>query len=111
MNLRRVCIKQWKLTGSFLFLITDTEDKYPSNLDFSKFYFPVAQADITECSTYTVVCRLKSSPSYTITSYGGSFDHPDYPGVSVTIPENAVGSETELSIRLKVGTTVWPSFC
>lgn len=89
-----------------MFLITDTKDEYPSNLDFSIFHFPVAQADITEFSTYTVVCRLKSSPSYTITSYGCSIDHPDYPDVKVTIPENAVESETALSVKLKVSVTV-----
>lgn len=106
MNLCCLYIKQWILTRTILFLITDTEDQYPSNLDFSTFHFPVAQADITECSTYTVVFRLKSSPSYTVTSYGCSIDHPDYPGVKVTIPENAVASETELSVRLKVRVTV-----
>lgn len=106
MSVCRVYIKQWILTCKFLFLITDTEDEYPSNLDFSTFHFPVAQADITEFSTYTVICRLKSSPSYTITSYGCSIDHPDYPDVKVTIPENAVESETAVSVKLKVSVTV-----
>ena len=43
-------------------LITDIEDDYPSLKDIPNFYFPVVQVDITKCSTYAVVCRLKSSP-------------------------------------------------
>ena len=72
-------------------------------MEVEDWYLPVAQADITECSTYAVVCRLKSSPSYTITSYGGSFNHPCYPGVTVTIPKNAVARKTRVSLQLKVG--------
>ena len=58
---------------------------------------------INECSTYAVVCRLKSSPPYTITSTGGLFIHPDYPGVTVTIPENAIAPESPFTLELKVG--------
>ena len=65
-------------------------------------FFPVAQADITECSTYAVVCRLKSSPTYIITSSGGSFSHPDYPGVTVIISENAVAPTEKFPVELKV---------
>ena len=83
-------------------LITDIEDDYPSPKDISDFYFPVAQVDITKCSTYAVVCRLKSSPPYTITSTGGLFSHPDFPGVAITIPENAV-APSEFPLKLKVG--------
>ena len=66
-------------------------------------FFPVAQADITECSTYAVVCRLKSSPTFIITSSGGSFGHPDYPSVTVIIPENAVAPTEKFPVELKVG--------
>ena len=83
-------------------LITDISE-YPSLMEVEDWYLPVAQADITECSTFAVVCRLKSSPSYTITSYGGSFNHPCYPGVTVTIPKNAVARKTRVSLELKVG--------
>ena len=65
-------------------------------------FFPVVQADITECSTYAAVCRLKTSPTYTITPAGGSFSHPDFPGVMLTVPENAVAPETAFSLVLKV---------
>ena len=85
--------------------LTEIEDDFPSHVEIPDFFFPVAQADITECSTYTVVCRLKVSPTYSITSKGGSFSHPDYPGVTVTIPENAVAPNAEFPLELKVGLT------
>ena len=81
------------------------EDNYPSDMEMPDFFFPVAQADITEYSTNAVVCRLKTSPTYSITSKGGSFSHPDYPGVTVTIPENAVAPNAEFPLELKVGVT------
>ena len=83
--------------------VTDIEDEHPSHKDIPDLFFPVAQADVYECSTYAVVCRLKSSPTYTITSTGGLFSHPDYPGVTITIPENAVAPESPLTLKLKVG--------
>ena len=83
--------------------VTDIEDEHPSQKDIPDLFFPVAQADIYECSTYAVVCRLKSSPTYTVTSTGGLFIHPDYPGVTVTIPENAVAPESSFTVELKVG--------
>ena len=85
------------------FFLTENEDDYPFHMEIPDFFFPIAQADITECSTYAVVCRLKASPTYTITSKGGSFSHPDHPGVIVTIPENAVAPNAEFPLELKVG--------
>ena len=75
------------------------EDNHPSHM---KIPFPVAQADISECSAYAVVCRLKASPTYIITSAGGSFSHPDFPGVTVTIPEKAVAPNAKFPFELKV---------
>ena len=89
----------------YLLSVTDIEDEHPSHKEIRDIFFPVAQADITECSTYAVVCRLKSSPTFTITSIGGLFSHPDYPGVTVTIPENAVAPESPFTLELKVGVT------
>ena len=85
--------------------VTEIEEDFSSRVEIPDFFFPVAQADITECSTYAVVCRLKSSPTYTITSKGGSFSHPDYPGVTVTIPDNAVAPNAEFPLELKVSLT------
>ena len=82
-------------------LITDVGD-YPSLVEVDDLNLPVAHAEISECSTYAVVCRLRSSPPFKITSSGGSFKHPDYPDVTVTIPENAVPSGTKFSVQLQV---------
>ena len=82
--------------------VIDIEDGHPSQKDIPDPFFPVAQADISDCWTYAVVCRLKSSPTYTMTPTGGLFSHPDYPGVMITVPENAVAPETAFSLVLKV---------
>ncbi|XP_074628449.1 uncharacterized protein LOC141886248 isoform X8 [Acropora palmata] len=81
--------------------VSDIEDDYPcpTNVQYS---FPVVRAGITKCSTYAVVSRLKLSPAYTITVSGGTFPHPDYPQVTITVPEKAVETETKLSLQLKV---------
>ena len=89
---------------------TEIEDDFPSHVEIPDLFFPFAQADITECSTYAVVCRLKPSPTYTITYKGGSFSHPDYPGVKVTIPENAVASNAEFPLELKVGLMTFTTY-
>jgi len=90
----------------FLFFnisITEIEDEYPSAKDIPDFHFPIVQAEITECSTYAVVCRLKSSPSYEITPSGGSFNLPEYPNVCVTIPKKAVAPIAKIPLQIKVG--------
>ena len=82
-------------------LITDIADyPCPNNVPYS---FPVLRAGITKCSTYAVVSRLKLSPTYTITVSGGTFAHPDYPQVTITVPQKAVETETRLPLELKVG--------
>ena len=78
------------------------QDNLPSHMKIPDFFFPVAQADVSECSTYAVVCRLKASPIYTLTSDGGSFSHPDFPDVTITVPENAVAPEAKFPLELKV---------
>ena len=87
-------------------LFTDIEDDFLSDIGTPDFFFPIAQADITECSTYAVVCRLKSSPIYTITPNGGLFTHPEYPGVSIKVPKKAVPPKAKFPLELKVGTSV-----
>ena len=83
-------------------LLTDIEDDYPcpNNVPY---LFPVVRAGITKCSTYAVVSRLKLSPTYIITVSGGTFAHPDYPQVSIIVPQEAVATETRLSLQLQVG--------
>lgn len=82
-------------------MIPEIEDEDPSVKDVPDI-FPAVKAGITECSTYVVVCRLKSSPLYTITSDGGSFNHPNYPGVMITIPEKAVPNKGKFNLQMKV---------
>ncbi|XP_015756451.1 PREDICTED: uncharacterized protein LOC107335911 [Acropora digitifera] len=82
-------------------LIADIQDDYPCPKNV-QYPFPVVRAGITKCSTYAVVSRLKLSPAYTITSSGGTFAHPDYPQVTITVPEKAVEIGTNLSLQLKV---------
>ncbi|XP_015775029.1 PREDICTED: uncharacterized protein LOC107353219 isoform X2 [Acropora digitifera] len=84
------------------FSFSDIEDDYPTTDKVPNFLFPVVQAGILECSTYAVVSRLKVSPTYTITVNGGTFGHPDYPQVAITVPKKAVGTKTKLSLQLKV---------
>ena len=84
-------------------MITDIEDKYSSAKDVPSFHYPIVQAEITEYSTYTVVSRLKSSTPYIITSYGGSFNLPEYPDVCLIIPEKAVTPEAQIPLKIKVG--------
>ena len=80
----------------------DLEEKHPPHVKIPDVFFPVAQTDISECSTYAVLCRLKVSPTFTITSGGGSFSHPDFPGVTVRIPKNAVALNAKFPLELKV---------
>ncbi|XP_015760591.1 PREDICTED: uncharacterized protein LOC107339792 [Acropora digitifera] len=80
--------------------MTDIDDyPCPNKVPYS---FPVLRAGITQCSTYAVVSRLKLSPRYTITVSGGTFVHPDYPQVTLTVPQKAVETETRLPLELKV---------
>ena len=83
--------------------ITDIKDDYPSLMEIPDRFFPIAQADITKCSTYAVVCRPKSSPTYPVTSSSGSFGQPNYTGATVTDPENDVAFKGKLPLKLKVG--------
>ena len=86
-----------------IILITDIKDKYPSAKDVPDFHYPIVQVEITECSTYAVVSRLKSSTPYIITSNGGSFNLPEYPDVCVSIPKKAVALESQIPLKIKVG--------
>ena len=86
-----------------MIFFSEIKKDHPFDVKIPDHFFPLVQVDITECSTYAVVCRLKASPTYTITSCGGSLSHPDFPGVTVTIPENAVTPTAKHSLELKVG--------
>ena len=88
------------LHGNYLLADIENDHPCPNNVPYS---FPVVRAGITECSLYAVVSRLKLSRKYIITVNGGTFAHPDYPEVTVTVPQKAVTTGTRLSLELKVG--------
>lgn len=91
----------------FLFsaiLATDVEEGNLSAEDTPCVPSPIVQVEIRVCSTYAVVCRLKTSPVYTVTSYGGTFRFPDYPNVTLTIPKGAVTSKARIRLQMKVST-------
>ena len=83
----------------YTLFISDLEKAYGSN--FPDYLLPVAETKITQCSTFVVVCRLKSY-TFTITSEPTSLSLPDYPLVKVVIPQNAVRATEELHVTVKV---------
>lgn len=83
----------------WILFISDLVKTYGS--DFPDYLLPVAETKITECSTYVVVCRLKSHV-FAITSEPATLTLPDYPLVRVVIPQNAVRANEELHVTIKV---------
>ena len=79
--------------------MSDLEQAYGSN--FPDYVLPVAETKITQCSTFVVVCRLKSY-FFTVTSESASLSLPDHPLVKVIIPENAVHATEQLHVTVKV---------
>lgn len=65
------------------------------------YLLPVAETKVTRCSTFVVVCRLKSY-QFTITSEATVLSWPEYPLVRISFPKNAVQEEGELSVTVKV---------
>lgn len=83
----------------YTLFILDLEQAYGS--DFPDYVLPVAETKITQCSTFVVVCRLKSY-FFTVTSESASFSLPDYSLVKVIIPENAVHATQQFHVTIKV---------
>jgi len=83
----------------YTLFVSDLEQVYGSN--FPDYLLPVAETKITQCSTFVVVCRLKSY-MFTVTSESTSLSLPDYPLVKVIIPENAVHAKEQLQVTVKV---------
>lgn len=83
----------------YTLFILDLEQAYGS--DFPDYVLPVAETKITQCSTFVVVCRLKSY-FLTVTSESASFSLPDYSLVKVIIPENAVHETQQFHVTTKV---------
>ena len=81
--------------------VSDLSKDLTSLSDIPDYLLPVAVSKITQCSTFAVVCRLKSY-EHTITSQGTELCFPDYPLVRVVFPPNAVEKEEELQVVVNV---------
>ena len=79
--------------------ISDLQKAYGS--DFPDYLLPVAEIQITQCSTFVVVCRLKSHV-FTITSEPATLFLPDNPLVRIVIPQNSVRAEEKYRLTVKV---------
>ena len=81
--------------------VSDLMKDLTSLSDIPDYLLPVAVSKITQCSTFAVVCRLKSY-EHTITSKGTELCLPEYPLVKVAFPPNAVEPEEKLQVIVKV---------
>ena len=72
-----------------------------SSSDIPDYFLPVAEFKVTQCSTFAVVCRLKSN-EFTLTSEGKVLSLPEHPLFNVSIPENAVPKGEEHHFVVKV---------
>ena len=64
-------------------------------------FFPVAAFKITQCSTFAVVCRLKSR-RHVVTSQESELVWPEFPLAKVTFPQNAVPQDESFEVTAKV---------
>lgn len=67
-----------------------------------EYFLPFAKCEITQCSTFGIICRLKSN-EFNITSEGKVLSLPEFPLFSVSVPENAIKGEEQLRFIVKVG--------
>ena len=67
-----------------------------------EYFLPFAKFKITQCSTFGIICRLKSN-EFTITSEGKVLSLPEFPLFSVSVPENAIKRGEQLRFIVKVG--------
>ena len=66
-----------------------------------EYFLPFAKFKITQCSTFGIICRLKSN-DFTITSEGKVLSLPEFPLFSVSVPENAIKRGEQLRFIVKV---------
>ena len=62
-------------------------------------HFPVAEAEIEECSTFAVVYRLQTYKA-SFTSKSGKLSPPDFEGITVEWPRNATKVTFELGLKV-----------
>ena len=89
------------ITSFFLFLMSDIKEDYDLSGYAPDFFFPVAACKITQCSTFAVVCRLKSR-RHVVTSQESELVWPEFPLAKVTFPPNAVPKDESFEVTAKV---------
>lgn len=66
--------------------------------------FPFAEAEITDCSSFAVIWRLKSFTFYTSPSQATEFTCTvtEFPGLCVTIPRSSLPTSEDFSVTIRV---------
>ena len=77
------------------------KDAHPEIEEISDFYYPIAEAQISEGSTFAVVSRLVSH-EFPVSNKGYTWIHPDFPNLNVVIPKGAVSLRDKLNVVAKV---------
>ena len=90
------------LITEFFFFMSDIKEDYDLSGYIPDFPFPVAACKVTQCSTFAVVCRLKSH-RHVVTSQKSELVWPEFPPAKVTFPKNAVPQEKSFEVTAKVG--------
>ncbi|KAK2560327.1 Nephrocystin-3 [Acropora cervicornis] len=79
-----------------------TKDDIKEDYDLSgyvpDFSFPVAACKITQCSTFAVVCRLKSR-RHVVTSQESELVWPEFPLAKMSFPPNAVPKDESFELQ------------
>ncbi|XP_068704314.1 uncharacterized protein [Montipora foliosa] len=79
----------------------DIKGDYAGSGDVPDFLFPVAISKITQCSTFVVVCRLRSH-RHIITSQESKLVWPEFPLARISFPQNAVPHDESVEIIVKL---------
>ncbi|XP_068705853.1 uncharacterized protein [Montipora capricornis] len=79
----------------------DIKGDHAGSGDVPDFLFPVAITKITQCSTFVVVCRLRSH-EHTITSLESELVWPDFPLARISFPQNALRQDESFEVIVKL---------
>lgn len=63
--------------------------------------FPIAEAEIKECSTFAVVYRLRTYKA-TFSAKGGKLSQDDFEGITVVVPKNATKTTFEFGLKVRL---------
>ena len=84
-----------------MYFSTDIEGDYEKPEDVPDYRFPVAEAEIANCSTFAVVYRLHKY-KYEISSKGRTLAPDDFDGISVVFPRLATRTTFNLGLTVRV---------